>query len=457
MSNSDEIFEFGPFRLEVDQCRLMKGEERIVLRPRVFDLLVVLVRNRDHIVLKDDLLRLVWRETLVEESNLTVSINELRRSLGNLEFIETIPKRGYRFSSTPRSGIERPAERSASFDRVNNGNPSGALPLDSPRYVTRETDTQFKEALDRRESIVLLKGPRQVGKTSLLARGLQLAREKGAAHVLIDFQSLTSPTFESIDRLLMTVAELVGDQLNLDVSPREGWTEFLGPTVNLERFFRKSVFPRLGDQFLVCAFDETDRLFNYPYSGEVFGLFRSWHNLRALDPEGPWKRLTLVFSYATEAHLLIADLNQSPFNVGTSLSLSDFSLAQVGQLNDFYGRPLKSETETSRFHELTGGHPYLTQRALYEMATHHLDFGTFESGADRNEGIFGDLLRRLVLSLKYDPELQNAIRNILDGHPFLELASFFRLRSAGILAGDTTENARLRCLLFERYLRKHLN
>jgi hypothetical protein len=72
---------------------------------------------------------------------------------------------------------------------------------------------------------------------------------------------------------------------------------------------------------VVWGLDEVDRLFSVPFGSEVFGLFRSWHNKRALDPSGPWARLTLAIAYATEAHLFITDLNQSPFNVGTRLAL----------------------------------------------------------------------------------------------------------------------------------------
>ena len=65
----------------------------------------------------------------------------------------------------------------------------------------------------------------------------------------------------------------------------------------------------------------------------MFGLFRSWHNERSLNPDGPWGRLTLAIVYATEAHLFITDLNQSPFNVGTRLTLEDFTFEQVAELN----------------------------------------------------------------------------------------------------------------------------
>src|SRR5206468_9769560 len=93
---------------------------------------------------------------------------------------------------------------------------------------------------------------------------------------------------------------------------------------------------------LVWGLDEVDRLFNCPFSDVVFGLFRSWHNERSLNPEGPWGRLTLAIAYATEAHLFITDLNQSPFNVGTRLTLDDFTLEQVAELNRRYGSPLST-------------------------------------------------------------------------------------------------------------------
>ena len=72
----------------------------------------------------------------------------------------------------------------------------------------------------------------------------------------------------------------------------------------------------------------------------MFGLFRSWNNERLLDPSGSWSRFTLVIAYATEAHLFITDVNQSPFNVGTRLTLEDFTREQVAELNRRYGSPL---------------------------------------------------------------------------------------------------------------------
>ena len=87
----------------------------------------------------------------------------------------------------------------------------------------------------------------------------------------------------------------------------------------------------------------------------MFGVFRSWHNKRALDPEGPWRRLTLAIAYATEAHLFSTDLNQSPFNVGTRLVLEDVTVEQVEELNRRYGSPLRTKADVAAYYRLVGG------------------------------------------------------------------------------------------------------
>src|SRR5262249_23091978 len=137
---------------------------------------------------------------------------------------------------------------------------------------------------------------------------------------------------------------------------------------------------------LVWGLDEVDRLFPYPFASEVFGLFRSWHNERALRPHAPWRQLSLAIAYATEAHLFISDLHQSPFNVGTRLELEDFTLEQVGELNGRYGSasgspPLENEAAVKRYFDLLGGHPYLVRCGLHRMVSDGLGIEEIEAQA----------------------------------------------------------------------------
>ena len=97
-----KIFTFGDFRLETESRKLFRlTGETVPLTPRVFNLLLALIENRERVLTKEELLETVWADCLVEESNLSQSIFVLRKALGdsppNPRFIRTIPAQGYRF------------------------------------------------------------------------------------------------------------------------------------------------------------------------------------------------------------------------------------------------------------------------------------------------------------------------------------------------------------------------
>ena len=330
----------------------------------------------------------------------------------------------------------------------------GAVPLDSTFYLARPTDEDFHTAISRNDSIVLVKGARQMGKTSLMARGLQEARRNGCKVVLTDLQKLNATHLHAVDNFFLALAEAIADQLDLDVDP-DVCNPRRGPSMNFERFLRREVLNKLSSR-LVWGLDEVDRLFTCNFGSEVFGLFRSWHNERSLDPSGPWQNLTLAIAYATEAHLFITDMNQSPFNVGTRLTLADFTLEQVSELNGRYGSPLKDPRELVRFYELLGGQPYLTRRGLHELTSHNVSFSEFESKAAHDEGPFGDHLRRILVSLAQDPNLCDAMKGLLAGRPASSPEVFYRLRSSGVVTGESARLMRMRCRLYEVYLLRHL-
>jgi DNA-binding SARP family transcriptional activator len=294
--------------------------------------------------------------------------------------------------------------------------PGGVLPVDSPLYVLRSEDREFEQAIRNQESIVLIRGPRQVGKTSLLARGLQQAREAGCYVTLTDFQSLDAGDLDSVEQLYAALAERVAEDLELEVAPEAARRAHLGAAANFQRYLQREVLGRL-DAPLVWGLDEVDRLFPCEWSGQVFALFRSWHNRRGLDPGSPWSRLTLAIAFAGEAHLFISDLNQSPFNVGVELRLGEFTVAQVAELNERYGSPLQDQAEVLRFHTLVAGHPHLVSRGLWEMASGSLNLDQFCQSVDRDEGVYGDHLRRLLATLVKEPALSDLVCALLRGAP----------------------------------------
>jgi DNA-binding winged helix-turn-helix (wHTH) protein/Tol biopolymer transport system component len=96
-----KFYEFADFRLDLSEKILLHDGKTIPLTPKVFDTLQILVENAGHLLEKDFLMKTIWQDRFVEESNLTFNIKMLRKALGdsaaNPKFIETVPKRGYRF------------------------------------------------------------------------------------------------------------------------------------------------------------------------------------------------------------------------------------------------------------------------------------------------------------------------------------------------------------------------
>src|SRR6266700_6327078 len=101
-SQIKRLFEFGPFRLDPQKRLLLREDETVPLTPKAIETLIVLVENRDRVVSKDELMKTLWPDSFVEESNLSQNIFLLRKALGDSaqerRYILTIPGRGYQFT-----------------------------------------------------------------------------------------------------------------------------------------------------------------------------------------------------------------------------------------------------------------------------------------------------------------------------------------------------------------------
>jgi DNA-binding winged helix-turn-helix (wHTH) protein/TolB-like protein len=100
-TGKSHIYEFAGFRLDESERQLLRDKQPVALTPRAFDLLLFLVKNKNRLVEKNELLEVVWEGSFVEEANVNVNISTLRKALGERKpphkYIQTIPKKGYRF------------------------------------------------------------------------------------------------------------------------------------------------------------------------------------------------------------------------------------------------------------------------------------------------------------------------------------------------------------------------
>ncbi len=263
--------------------------------------------------------------------------------------------------------------------------PVGKAAFSTRFYTLRPSDEELDSALRAGESVVLIRGPRQVGKTSLIGRGAELVNELGWRQVSTDFQKLNAFQLNDVDKFCQLLAKTIARQLDFSYDFESNWAEDFGPNLNLDHFMRAALNHSGGR--LVWFMDEADRIFATPLASDFYGLVRSWHNARATDPKGPWSRFTVVIGYATEARLFIQDLNQSPFNVGRHITLDNFTLAQTTDLNVRFGGPLKRRSDLEGMQFLLGGQPMLTSRDRTPRQRHDQLLRARRDGGQRRRSI----------------------------------------------------------------------
>jgi len=317
-------------------------------------------------------------------------------------------------------------------------------------YLEREVDQVFLNAVRRGDSLILLKAARWMGKTALLAHGLKKLRAEGFNAIVTNLQKFDANSLASLEAFFLSLGDSVADQLDLNVFLSDLWNSKRTPTMNFERYIRKEVLTSIPQ--LVWILDEVDRVFPSPFCDHFFGLLRSWHNQRAFEPSGPFSRLTIVLAYGSERQLFITDIHQSPLNVGNRLVIGKFSREEVKKLNDLYGSPLKHGEQLERFHNFLNGHPYLSTQGLRTLVRSSVSFETFMSDAVKEDGPFGGHLRILSAQLEQEPELHTVVQNMLRGKPCQSIESFHRLRTMGLLEGNTMAEAQIFCELYASYL-----
>ena len=156
------LYEFDPFLLDVGERLLLRDGEVVALAPKAFDVLVVLVQRNGHLLNKDDLMKAVWGDTIVEEGNLALYISSIRKALsdstGEPRYVQTVSRRGYRFIAPVRVRIRDEAEP-----------PSQTRPTavtDAPRVGQTTDDGQEADGAIRPESLSVPRRPPRVAESA---------------------------------------------------------------------------------------------------------------------------------------------------------------------------------------------------------------------------------------------------------------------------------------------------
>ena len=372
-------------------------------------------------------------------------IKELKGAIGGRKLPDSAPTLAKTEEIIPTAFADIPRDL---------GSPEGTMPHQSPFYIERDSDREAMEAICRPNGVTItIKGPRQMGKSSLLIRIMQDGCGKGMNTAFLDFQMIEQANMQDPETFYRQFCSLMAWELELEDRTEEVWEAPLGQVQKTTTYVQRHILKAIPDEPILLAMDEVERMFVSPFRSDFFSMLRSWHNRRAQS--GDWTRLNLALVTSTEPYQLINDLNQSPFNVGTVVELTDFRQEQVAELNRRHGEPLKG-SDLDELTVLLGGHPYLTRKALYLLASKRISFKKLHNTASDDDGPFGDHLRNHLFRMSNYPELKEGMIGAIKYQRIADEHVFFRLRGAGLVRRVGNEELP-RNSLYSEYFGKRLN
>lgn len=354
----------------------------------------------------------------------------------------TVPKRRADSDSAPPA---RPAT-------ARRPAPPARCAYDDKWYVPRpDEEAQTLEALEYPGATAALMAPIGFGKTWMMEHVLRQLRSRGRI-VTLNLRAFgDEQTMQSFSGFLRELArQILADATELSAAETaatidEAWRFAMNPIDNLNRLMRRQILPSLSPKWLILALDDVDTLRKHPYLEDFFTLLRSWME-GSCHP--PWDALRLFMTLSMPPRLLIANINQSPFNNATKIALGDLDDQQIAQLCDMYDvRWTAEERQAVQAH--VGGHPYLLKLALREARRTHRTVAELLSP---DCSVFDDHLADRQSWLAARPLLQQVFVGAASGRKQSDFLAIDRLVHEGLLrqAGGT---AVVRYAVYRRLLR----
>ncbi len=335
--------------------------------------------------------------------------------------------------------------------------PGGQVDLASHFYIDRPPiESRCYETISQPGALIRIKAPRQMGKTSLMARILHHAEEQGSRTVALSFQLANRRVFANSDTFLQWFCASIGQELGMLEQLPKCWelADLIGSNQCCKAYFEQYLLSESSPP-LTLGLDECDRLFESPeIADDFFGLLRALHE--EAKRRDIWKKFRLIVVHSTEVYIPL-DVNKSPFNVGLPIELPELNLQQVQDLAKRHGLNW-SGNEVAELMGLVGGNPYLVRLGMYHVSRQDVTLSQLVKSPATEPGIYSDHLRRHLWNLEKYGELMEAMREVASVSQPVRLKSEvgFKLNSMGLVKLEGN-NCIPRCRLYEGYFRDRLN
>ncbi len=335
--------------------------------------------------------------------------------------------------------------------------PDGIIPLSSKFYIQRPwLELRCYQGIVQKEPLIRLKSSQKTGKSSLLTRMLNFAQEKGFKTVSLSFKLASNDIYTDSNSFFKWFCAVVSQKLNIFHQIPEIWDDIFGANYNTTVYFEQKILPNIK-QPLLLGLDDVDLIFEHENIAKDFlTLLRSWSEkvqLGDLENEN-WQKIHFIIVHSTEAYFPL-NLNNSPFNVGLSIKLPSFSLAQVEELISICGSKCLEQIKGQNLQkliDLVGGNPYLIQIFFYHLYQDNLDVDQMLIEATTEEGIYRNHLTFYLNYLSISPPLAKLYYKIVKSEDAVKLSSQdgFKLDSLGLVILNNN-HAIPRCELYRQY------
>lgn len=305
-------------------------------------------------------------------------------------------------------------------------------------YIERPPiEEKCYKAIVQPGALIRIKAPQKMGKTLLLEKLLNYARQQDYQTAKLDLKLVDINILADLKTFLQWLCVDVSDSLEQEPELDKYWQDIYGINKNCTRYFQKYLLS-INENPLVLAIDNFERLFEYLEIFPQFSLLlRGWYEAANQGDRigNIWKKLRLVIVHSTEAYPGL-DINHSPFNVGKLIELPEFNLQQLIALAKQY--ELSGQLGEQGYVELrglVGGHPYLLQQAIAHFKSQQTSLEEFLALAPTEQGIYSNHLRQQLWKLQHNQELEIGYKQVVTANASVRLETevAFKLHSLGLV------------------------